>query len=478
MVELLSPDAKCLIDGAWVGGDTLRDVTNPANGQIVGRIPQLDEQGAEQAIKAAHRAMPEWSALTAGARGIILRRFYDLIVAREQDLAKILTAEQGKPLAEALGEIRYAASFINWFAEEGKRAYGDVIPTHDAQKRLMVLKQPVGVVAAITPWNFPAAMVTRKVGPALAAGCTVVLKPAEQTPFTALALGALALEAGVPAGVFNIITGDSRAIGKVLTESPVVRKITFTGSTEVGSILYRQSAATIKKLSLELGGNAPFIVFEDADLDRAVEGAMASKFRNAGQTCVCANRFYVHEAVYDQFVAVFSAAAARLKVAPGDEAGAEIGPLIDQAAFAKVNALVNDAVEKGATVVTGGPDAAAGDLFYRPAILANVSATATMLGEEIFGPVAPIVRFRDEEEVLALANGSPFGLSAYFYSRDVSRVWRVAEALEVGMVGINTGLISTEVAPFGGVKLSGLGREGSRYGIEDYLVTKFLCLGL
>ncbi|MDF0546444.1 NAD-dependent succinate-semialdehyde dehydrogenase [Sphingobium sp. H39-3-25] len=472
----MTPGAA-LIDGAWVHDAALIDVLDPATGTVVGQVPDLGAAEAAQAVAAAQAALADWSARTAAERAAVMMRFHGLILENEAGLAAILTSEQGKPLAEALGEIRYAASFIEWFAEEGKRAYGDVIPSTARDKRIIVIKQPIGVVAAITPWNFPAAMITRKIGPALAAGCTVVLKPAEQTPMTAIALGVLAQEAGVPAGVLNIVTGDARAIGKVWTDSPVVRKLSFTGSTEVGSLLYAQSAQTVKKLSLELGGNAPFIVFDDADLEAAVIGAVQSKFRNAGQTCVCANRFYVQDGIYDRFVAAFAEAAQALKVGPGDMPGTQIGPLIDQAAVDKVESHIADAVGHGARVMTGGARDERGGLFFKPTIVADVTDAMLVMREETFGPMAPIVRFKTEAEAIAKANGTPFGLAAYFYSRDIGRVWRVAEAIEAGMVGINTGLISTEVAPFGGVKASGLGREGSRYGLDDYLETKMLCMG-
>ncbi|WP_245638363.1 NAD-dependent succinate-semialdehyde dehydrogenase [Croceicoccus bisphenolivorans] len=473
----LKPGA-CLIDGEWVAGHDVRAVTNPADDSIVGRVPWLGAEAAQHAVAAAERALPAWRARPAADRAAILMRFHALILSNEQVLAEILTAEQGKPLMEARGEIRYAASFIQWFAEEGKRAYGDVIPSNDRDRRIIVLKQPVGVVAAITPWNFPAAMVTRKIGPALSAGCTVVLKPAEQTPMTALALGVLAQQAGVPAGVLNIVCGDPREIGKVLTDSPVVRKLTFTGSTEVGALLYAQCAPGIKKLSLELGGNAPFIVFDDADINAAVEGALLSKFRNAGQTCVCANRFYVQAGVHDRFVAAFAQAAGDLVVAPGNEPGAVVGPLVDDAAVAKVRAHVSDAVAQGASIMTGGDLSDRGGRFFRPTVLAGVHGGMEAAQHETFGPLAPVIRFETEEEVIAQANATPFGLAAYFYSRDIGRVWRVAEAIEAGMVGVNTGLISTEVAPFGGIKASGLGREGSRYGLDDYLEIKTVSLAL
>ena len=469
----------CFIDGVWIdNANAWIDVDDPATGETIGRVPDLGAEHAQAAIDAAERAMPAWAALTAKERATILRRWYDLIMAHQEPLARLLTREQGKPLAEAKGEIAYAASFIEWFAEEAKRVYGEVIPGHMADKRIVVLKQPIGVVAAITPWNFPAAMITRKLGPALAAGCATVLKPAEQTPFTALALAVLAEEAGLPKGLINIVTGDGPTIGKVFTDSPTVRKISFTGSTEVGAILYRQSAPTIKKLSLELGGNAPFLVFDDADVDAAVAGAIASKYRNAGQTCVCANRLYVQAGVHDTFVAKLVEAASKLKVGRGEEEGVQIGPLIDDDAVAKVKAHVADVLAKGGKVLTGGKPHALGGRFFEPTVLDGVKPGMIILKEETFGPVAPIVRFETEEEAIALANDSEFGLAAYFYARDLGRVWRVAEAIESGIIGINTGLISTEVAPFGGVKLSGLGREGSRHGIEDYLEIKYLCMDI
>jgi len=468
----------CLIGGQWVTGERWIDVDDPATGAVIGRVPKLGRAETEAAIVAAEKAMGPWAALTGKARAQILRRFFDLIMAHQDELAAILTQEQGKPLAEARGEIVYAAGFIEWFAEEAKRVYGDVIPGHAPDKRLIVLKQPIGVVAAITPWNFPAAMITRKIGPALAAGCAVVVKPATQTPFTALALGALAMEAGLPGGVLNIITGSSTEIGAALTASDVVRKLSFTGSTEVGAKLYEQCAPTIKKLSLELGGNAPFIVFDDADLDAAVVGAIQSKFRNAGQTCVCANRIYAQAGIYDAFVAKLTAATAALKVGPGSEAGTDIGPLIDGKAVEKVREHIADATAKGAKVVTGGGAHARGGRFFSPTVLSGVTQDMLVSREETFGPLAPVFRFGSEDEVIAQANATPFGLAAYFYARDIGRVWRVAERIEAGIVGINTGLISTEVAPFGGVKASGLGREGSKYGIEDYLEIKYLCMGI
>ena len=469
----------CLIDGTWIEvGDDGIAVDDPATGEIVGRVPKLGAAETEAAIAAAERAMPAWAARTAKDRAQVLRAWFDLIMAHQDVLARILTREQGKPLAEAKGEIAYAASFIEWFAEEAKRIYGEVVPGHMPDKRIVVLKQPIGVVAAITPWNFPAAMITRKLAPALAAGCTTVLKPASQTPFTALALAVLAEEAGVPAGVINVITGSAAAIGGALTASPVVRKLTFTGSTEIGAKLYEQSAPTIKKLSLELGGNAPFIVFDDADLDAAVAGAIASKYRNAGQTCVCANRLYVQAGIHDRFVEALAKAVDGLVVGSGLDQGTTIGPLIDEAAVAKAQQHVDDAVSKGARIVTGGKAHPLGGRYFQPTIIEGVKAGMVVLNEETFGPVAPIIRFEDESDAIAKANATEFGLAAYFYARDMGRAWRVAEALESGIVGINTGLISTEVAPFGGVKASGLGREGSRHGIDDYLEIKYLCIGI
>ena len=469
----------CLIDGTWIEvGDDGIAVDDPATGEIVGRVPKLGAAETEAAIAAAEQAMPAWAARTAKDRAQVLRTWFDLIMAHQDVLARILTREQGKPLAEAKGEIAYAASFIEWFAEEAKRIYGEVVPGHMPDKRIVVLKQPIGVVAAITPWNFPAAMITRKLAPALAAGCTTVLKPASQTPFTALALAVLAEEAGVPAGVINVVTGGAAAIGGALTASPVVRKLTFTGSTEIGAKLYEQSAPTIKKLSLELGGNAPFIVFDDADLDAAVAGAIASKYRNAGQTCVCANRLYVQAGIHDRFVEALAKAVDGLVVGSGLDQGTTIGPLIDEAAVAKAQQHVDDAVSKGARIVTGGKAHPLGGRYFQPTIIEGVKAGMVVLNEETFGPVAPIIRFEDESDAIAKANATEFGLAAYFYARDMGRAWRVAEALESGIVGINTGLISTEVAPFGGVKASGLGREGSRHGIDDYLEIKYLCIGI
>ncbi|AWI76603.1 succinate-semialdehyde dehydrogenase (NADP(+)) [Parazoarcus communis] len=469
----------CYIDGHWVAADSGEHfpVTDPADGRVIASVPRAGAAETERAIAAAEKALPAWRACTAAERARILRRWYELMLAHQDDLALIMTAEQGKPLAEAKGEIAYAAAYLEWFAEEAKRAYGDVIPSPFADRRIVVTKEPVGVCAAITPWNFPSAMITRKAGPALAAGCTMILKPAEQTPLSALALAELAERAGVPAGVFSVVTGNARAIGGVLTASPVVRKLTFTGSTEVGRLLMQQCAPTIKKLSLELGGNAPFIVFDDADLDAAVAGAMASKYRNAGQTCVCSNRFLVQEGVYQAFADKLATAVAALKVGKGTEEGVTQGPLIDEAAIAKVESLVADAVGKGAQVASGGSRHALGGTWFQPTVLTDVTPDMAVAKEEIFGPVAPLFRFRTEEEAVAMANDTEFGLAAYFYSRDIGRVWRVSGQLEYGMVGINTGLISTEVAPFGGVKNSGLGREGSHHGLDEYMELKYLSMG-
>jgi succinate-semialdehyde dehydrogenase/glutarate-semialdehyde dehydrogenase len=469
---------QCFIAGEWISGEKWVAVDNPATGETVGRVPGFGRVETKRAIEAAAAAMAEWAARAARDRAVILQRIARLMEERTDALAALLTEEQGKPLAEARGEIGYAASFFQWFGEEAKRAYGDIIPGHMADKRILVLKQPVGVVGAITPWNFPAAMVTRKLAPALAAGCGVVLKPAEATPFTALAIAAIAEEAGVPAGLINVVTGKASEIGAELLENPTVRKISFTGSTEVGRILMERAAPSIKKLSLELGGNAPFIVFDDADLDKAVEGAILSKYRNAGQTCVCANRFYVQASVYDAFVEKLIAATAKLRVGNGAEPGVEIGPLIDERAIVKVEQHIEDAVSKGATIALGGTPDPHGPRFFAPTILRDVKPGMLVLREETFGPLAPIVRFETDEEAVGLANDSEFGLAAYFYARDINRVWRAAEAIESGMIGINTGLISTEVAPFGGVKQSGIGREGSRYGLEDYQELKYLCLSL
>jgi succinate-semialdehyde dehydrogenase/glutarate-semialdehyde dehydrogenase len=468
----------CYIDGRWiaVSGPAVA-VDNPATGEILGRVPKLGRAETRDAIAAADRALPAWRGLTAKERAVVLRRWFDLITLNQEDLARLMTLEQGKPLAESRGEVAYGASFIEWFAEEAKRAYGDTIPSHARDKRIVVIKQPVGVVGCITPWNFPIAMITRKVGPALAAGCTVVAKPASQTPFSALALAALAEQAGLPAGVLNVITGSATEIGGELTGSPIVRKISFTGSTEIGKVLMAQCAGTVKKLSLELGGNAPFIVFDDADLDAAVEGAIVSKYRNTGQTCVCANRLLVHTSVYDRFAEKLAAAVDRLKVGSGLDAGVTQGPLIDAAALEKVESHVRDAVSKGATILRGGSRQGEGGRFFAPTVLTGVTPAMALAREETFGPVAPLFKFETEAEAIELANATEYGLAAYFYGRDIGRVWRVAEALEYGMVGINTGLISTEVAPFGGVKESGIGREGSKYGLDEYLEVKYLCLG-
>jgi succinate-semialdehyde dehydrogenase/glutarate-semialdehyde dehydrogenase len=471
---------QAFIDGVFCDADDggTVTVTNPASGAVLGTVPDMGAAETARAIAAADAAWAGWKAKPAKARAAVLRAWYDLILANADDLALLMTLEQGKPVKEAQGEIAYAASFVEWFAEEAKRIDGDVLQSPWTDRRIIVTKEPVGVCAAITPWNFPAAMITRKVGPALAAGCPVVLKPAEATPYSALALALLAKRAGLPAGLFNVVTGNARAIGGELCANPIVRKLSFTGSTEIGRLLMQQCAPTVKKLSLELGGNAPFIVFDDADLDAAVEGALASKFRNAGQTCVCANRIYVQDGVYDAFAAKLAAAVERFKVGHGVEPGVDIGPLIDGDAVAKAEQHVADAVSKGARVLTGGARHALGGTFFRPTVLADVDASMLVAREETFGPVAPLFRFRDEAEVLALANDTEFGLASYFYARDIGRVWRVAEGLESGMVGVNTGLISNEVAPFGGVKQSGLGREGSKYGIDDYLAVKYVCLGI
>ncbi|MCW8162131.1 NADP-dependent succinate-semialdehyde dehydrogenase [Stutzerimonas stutzeri] len=471
---------QAYIDGTWQdadGGQTI-EVNNPASNEILGSVPKMGAAETRRAIEAAERALPAWRDLTAKQRSQTLRRWFELIMQNQDDLARLMTLEQGKPLAESKGEIAYAASFIEWFAEEAKRVYGDTIPGHQADKRIIVIKQPIGVTAAITPWNFPAAMITRKAGPALAAGCTMVLKPASQTPFSALALAALAERAGIPRGVFSVVTGAAGDIGDELTRNPTVRKISFTGSTEVGAKLMAQCAPGIKKVSLELGGNAPFIVFDDADLDEAVKGAMQSKYRNAGQTCVCVNRIYVQDGVYEAFAEKFQAAVAKLRVGDGLAEGTDVGPLIDAKAAAKVREHIEDAVGRGARVLTGGKAHDNGGSYFEPTLMVDVPHDAKVAKEETFGPLAPLFRFKDEAEAIALANDTEFGLAAYFYARDLGRVFRVAEALESGMVGVNTGLISTEVAPFGGVKSSGLGREGSKYGIEDYLEIKYLCLGL
>ena len=477
--SLLFRQQAC-INGQWVDADNAQQIAvdNPADGSILGHVPRMGAAETRRAIEAAQKALPAWQARTAKERAGILRRWFELILQHQEELAQLMTLEQGKPLVESRGEIAYAASFIEWFAEEAKRVYGDTIPAHQPDKRILVLKQPIGVTAAITPWNFPSAMITRKAGPALAAGCTMVLKPASQTPFSALALMFLAEQAGVPAGVLNVVTGSATEIGAELTNNPVVRKLSFTGSTDIGAKLMQQSAAHIKKVSLELGGNAPFIVFEDADLDEAVKGALTSKYRNAGQTCVCVNRIYVQEGVYSAFTEKLQAAVSRLKVGDGLAEGTDIGPLIDERALHKVQEHISDALAQGARALCGGQAHSQGGRYFEPTVLVDVPDTARVAKEETFGPLAPVFRFKDEQEVIAKANDTEFGLASYFYTRDLGRVFRVAEALEYGMVGINTGLISTEVAPFGGVKSSGLGREGSKYGIEDYLELKYLCLGL
>jgi succinate-semialdehyde dehydrogenase/glutarate-semialdehyde dehydrogenase len=470
---------QCYIDGKWADADGGKSipVNNPATGEILGTVPNMGAAETRRAIEAANAAFPAWRAKSAKERSNILRKWFDLMMANQEDLARILTAEQGKPLTEARTEISYGASFIEWFAEEAKRIYGDTIPGHQADKRIVVLKEPIGVCAAITPWNFPNAMITRKSGPALAAGCTMVLKPATMTPYSALAMAELGERAGIPKGVFSVLTGSSAAIGGEITSNPIVRKVTFTGSTAVGKILLEQCSKTVKKTSMELGGNAPFIVFDDADLDAAVEGALASKYRNTGQTCVCANRLLVQDKVYDAFAAKLTEKVKAMKVGNGMEPGVVQGPLIEKAAVEKVEEHIADAIAKGAKVLTGGKRHALGGTFFEPTVLANVDTTMKVTKEETFGPVAPLFRFKDEKEAIRLANDTEFGLASYFYGRDLNRMWRVAEALEYGIVGINTGIISTEVAPFGGVKESGMGREGSKYGIEDYLVVKYLCMG-
>lgn len=473
--ELLA--TRCYIDGQWLAGAQHFDVINPATGAVVSRVPLLGAAETRLAIEAAHQAGVSWKALPAKERSRLLRRWFDLVLAHTEVLAHILTAEMGKPLAEARGEIAYGASYIEWFAEEAKRVYGDVIPSPQADKRFVVLKQPVGVVAAITPWNFPNAMLARKLAPALAAGCTVVAKPAEQTPLSALALARLAELAGIPRGVINIVTGDPKTIGGEMTRNPLVRKLTFTGSTGIGKLLIKQCADTVKRVSMELGGNAPFIVFDDADIDAAVRGAMDSKFRNAGQTCVCANRIYVQEGVYEAFADKLAAAVARLQVGNGMDPGVTQGPLIDARAVTKVQAHIADALAQGATLAAGGAPHALGGFFFQPTVLRDVTPAMLIAREETFGPVAPLLRFRDEADVIAQANASEAGLAAYFFTANIARVWRVAEALETGMVGINTGLMSSEAVPFGGIKQSGYGREGSDYGMDDYLDVKYFCLG-
>ncbi len=482
-MKLRDPDllrTRAFVGGAWLNASSgaTHSVTNPATGEVLGTVPALGVAETRRAIQAAGDALPAWAARTAKERAAILRRWYELLMANQEDLATLMTAEQGKPLAEARGEIAYAASFIEWFAEEGKRLYGDVIPGHQSDKRLLVLRQPVGVVAAITPWNFPLAMITRKAGPALAAGCTFVCKPASQTPYSALAAAALAERAGVPAGVLSVVTGDAAAIGGEMTSNPIVRKVTFTGSTAIGKKLMAQCAGTMKKISLELGGNAPFIVFEDADLDAAVAGAIASKYRNTGQTCVCANRLLVQAPVYEEFTKRLVAAVAKLKVGDGLKGATDQGPLIDAKALAKVEEHLEDALAQGARVVQGGHRHALGGTFFEPTVLTGVTPKMLIAREETFGPIAPLFRFETEADAVRMANDTEFGLAAYFYTRDLARSWRVAEALEYGIVGLNTGLISTEVAPFGGMKESGTGREGSKYGILDYTELKYLCVGI
>ena len=469
---------QAFIDNVWVDaetGETIR-VVNPSDGKQLGFVPSLGIVEIDRAVDCADRALKLWRHQTAKERSVLLRRWYQMIMENQEDLATIMTAEQGKPLTEAMGEVAYAAAFIEWFAEEGKRIYGDTIPTHQSGSRIVVLKEPVGVCAAITPWNFPAAMITRKVGPALAAGCTIVVKPASQTPFTALALAELALRAGLPAGILNVVTGGSAVIGEALLSNINVRKISFTGSTEVGQKLMRRSADSIKKISLELGGHAPFLVFDDANIDAAVEGAVASKYRNSGQTCVCANRMLVQTEVHDEFAKKLVDKVRNLKVADGFEPGSQQGPLIDMSAVEKVETHIKDAISLGARLLTGGRRHARGGTYFEPTVLSNVTTDMRIAQEETFGPVAPIIEFKDETEGLQLANATIFGLAAYFYSRDIGRIWRISEGLEYGIVGINTGIISTEVAPFGGMKQSGIGREGSKYGIEEYLEIKYLCM--
>ncbi|MFL5016746.1 MAG: NADP-dependent succinate-semialdehyde dehydrogenase [Rhizobium sp.] len=468
-----------LVGDNWIEADPNNaiEVNNPATGEIIGRVPKLGAAETRTAIEAARVAQKGWAARTAKDRCAVLRKWYELMIENKDDLGRILTLEQGKPLAEATGEIVYGASFIEWFAEEGRRIYGDLIPGHQPDKRIMVMKQPIGVVAAITPWNFPNAMITRKAGPAFAAGCAMVLKPASQTPFSAIAIAILAERAGLPKGLFSVVTGSAAAIGAEMTSNPVVRKLTFTGSTEIGTELYKQSAPTIKKLGLELGGNAPFIVFDDADLDAAVEGALIAKYRNNGQTCVCANRIYVQDGVYDAFAEKLAVAVARLKIGNGFDEGVILGPLIDKAALAKVEEHIADALGKGARILQGGKRHALGGTFFEATILGDVTKDMAVAREETFGPLAPLFRFKNEADVIEQANDTEFGLASYFYAKDLARVFRVAEALEYGMVGVNTGLISTAEAPFGGVKLSGLGREGSKYGIEEFTEIKYVCLG-
>ncbi|MCU4383962.1 NAD-dependent succinate-semialdehyde dehydrogenase [Acinetobacter radioresistens] len=471
---------QVFIDGQWLEAEQNKSfaVINPATGETIAHVPSVSEQQVVKAVEAADQALQSWKQTTAKERSILLKKWYQLMIEHQEDLAIILSTEQGKPMTESRGEILYGASFIEWFAEEAKRTYGDVIP-HDKQgRRLLVIRQPVGVVAAITPWNFPNAMITRKVGPALAAGCTVVIKPASETPLSALALVALAEEAGIPKGVINVVTGSAREIGGILTQHPLVRKVSFTGSTAIGKLLMQQCSSTMKKISMELGGNAPFIVFEDADLDKAVEGAIASKFRNSGQTCVCTNRILVQNNIYDTFVEKLAAAVAKLKVAPAFEPGAEQGPLINEKAVEKVQQHIDDATSKGAKVIYGGQRHQLGQTFFEPTVLTDVTPDMQVAQDETFGPLAPVFRFTEEAEAIRMANDTEFGLASYIYTQNLSRAWRVSEALEYGMVGINEGLISTEVAPFGGIKESGCGREGSKYGIEDYQELKYLCMGI
>ena len=471
---------QCYIDGAWCDADSgaTFEVTDPGSGAVLGTVPKMGADETGRAIDAAERALPAWRAKTAGERSKLMRRLFDLMIQHQDDLGELLTREQGKPLAEGRGEIAYGASFIEWFAEEAKRAYGDTIPGHAADRRIVVIKQGVGVVAAITPWNFPNAMITRKLGPALAAGCTIVIKPASATPYSALAIAHLCELAGIPKGVVNVVTGSAGQIGSALTASPKVAKLTFTGSTEIGRDLLRECAGTIKKTSMELGGNAPFLVFDDADVDAAIDGAMISKFRNGGQTCVCTNRFYVQDGVYDAFVEKLARRVSAMKVGYGMDAGTEVGPLIDEKAVEKVEEHLQDAIAGGASVLAGGQRNERGGSFFNPTVVAGVKPDMKLAREETFGPLAGVIRFTDEADAIRMANDTEFGLASYFYARDLSRVWRVAEALEAGMVGINTGLISTEVAPFGGVKQSGLGREGSHYGLDDYMEVKYLCMGI
>lgn len=471
---------KCYVDGEWIEADTglVSTIRDPGSGDKLGVVPNMGGVETGRAITAAQAALPAWRAKTADERARLLRRLHDLMLEHQDDLGELLCREQGKPLGEARGEIAYGASFVEWFAEEGKRAYGEVIPSHAADRRLVVLKQGIGVVAAITPWNFPNAMITRKLAPALAAGCTIVIKPAPATPYSALAIARLCEMAGIPRGVVNVVTGDAEAIGAVLTSSPVVAKLSFTGSTEVGRQLLRDCAGTVKKCSMELGGNAPFLVFDDADVDAAVDGAMVSKFRNGGQTCVCTNRFYVQDGVYDEFVEKLAARVGRMRVGHGLEQGTDVGPLIDEKAVAKVEEHLRDAVDQGALVLAGGHRDPKGANYFTPTVVAGVTSAMRLACEETFGPLAGVIRFSDEADAISMANDTEFGLASYFYTKDLSRAWRVGEALETGMVGINTGLISTEVAPFGGVKQSGLGREGSHYGLDDYMEVKYLCMGI